>query len=59
MAQDVKAALKAVKCDDFAGWTLADKNDLSSEQGLRYNELIAPLIKAVQELNEQIKDLQE
>lgn len=51
IAQDVKAALDKVNAGDFAGWTLADKDDPESTQGLRYTEFVAPLIKAVQELS--------
>jgi len=47
LAQDVLTALQG---QDFAGHILADPSDADSEQGLRYDELIAPLIKAVQEL---------
>lgn len=53
LAQDVKAA-----CDqfgvDFAGWILSDPGDPESQQGLRTDQLIAPLVKAVQELHEQL-----
>jgi hypothetical protein len=44
--------------DSFAGWVLADKDDSDSTQGLRYNEFIAPLIKAVQELSQKVADLE-
>lgn len=47
IAQEVRALIDP---DKFAGWVLTDKNDPDSEQGLRYDEFIAPLIKAVQEL---------
>lgn len=55
LAQEVKAALP--EGTDFGGWILTDKNDPNSEQGLRYEEFISPLIKAVQELSEQNKTL--
>lgn len=58
IAQDVKKALDDEGCSDFAGWTLDAKDDQSSRQGLRYTELIAPLIKAVQELAETVSHLQ-
>jgi hypothetical protein len=51
LAQDVKSALP--EGIDFGGWILTDKNDPESEQGLRYEEFISPLIKAVKELSEQ------
>ena len=50
VAQEVKAALDAAGVGDFAGWVLSDKNDPGSTQGLRTDQFIAPLIKAVQEL---------
>lgn len=59
IAQDVKQALDEVGCCDFAGWTLDEKGDHNSRQGLRYTELIAPLIKAVQELAEKVDQLQD
>ena len=47
IAQEVR---ELIDPDKFAGWVIMDKNDPDSEQGLRYDEFIAPLIKAVQEL---------
>lgn len=47
IAQEVRALIDP---DKFAGWVLEDKNDPDSRQSLRYEEFIAPLIKAVQEL---------
>lgn len=55
IAQDVKAALP--KDVDFGGWVLMDKDDPKSEQGLRYEEFISPLIKAIQELKAEIDAL--
>lgn len=57
-AQQVKATLDSMGIDSFAGWTLADKDDPNSTQGLRYSEFIAPLIKAVQELSQKVADLE-
>ena len=54
LAQEVKAALDKAGVDDFAGWVLADKGDPGSTQGLRYDQFIAPLIKAVQELTARV-----
>ena len=48
IAQDVKDATPAGI--DFGGWIQVDIADPNSEQGLRYDEFIAPLIKAIQEL---------
>jgi hypothetical protein len=55
MAQQV---LDALKGRDFAGHILADPNDPDSEQGLRYDAFIAPLIVAVQELDERLRRLE-
>ena len=48
LAQDVKAAVDDAGVD-FGGWILTDKNDPDSAQGLRYDQFIAPLTKALQE----------
>jgi hypothetical protein len=56
IAQEVKAAADAAGVD-FGGWTLADKSDPNSQQGLRYDQFIAPLIKAVQELSAEVAAL--
>jgi len=48
IAQEVKEVLP--EGVDFGGWVQTDLNDENSEQGLRYEEFIAPLIKAIQEL---------
>ena len=53
VAQEVKAATDAAGVD-FAGWVLTDKNDPDSQQALRYDQFISPLIKAVQEQQAQI-----
>ena len=47
LAQQVAQALDG---RDFAGHVLADPDDTDSEQGLRYDAFIAPLVAAVQEL---------
>lgn len=47
LAQQVLTALEG---KDFGGHILVDPTDPDSEQGLRYDELIAPLVKAVQDL---------
>ena len=51
IAQEVKAALTAAGCDDFAGYIKTDVSDPDSLEGLRYDQFIAPLIRAVQELS--------
>jgi hypothetical protein len=55
IAQEVKAALPEEI--DFGGWILTDKNDQNSEQGLRYEEFMAPMIKAIQELSTKVEEL--
>lgn len=55
IAQEVKAALPDGL--DFAGWCLADKDDADSTQSLGYTQLIAPMIKAIQELKAEIEAL--
>jgi hypothetical protein len=56
IAQEVKQALPAGL--DFGGWVLHDAADSDSTQGLRYDEFIAPLVKAVQELKAETVRLQ-
>lgn len=58
IAQQVKSALDAAGVEDFAGWTLADANAADSLQGLRMDQFIAPLIKAVQELSARVAALE-
>lgn len=55
LAQEVKAALP--EGIDFGGWVLTDKENPDSQQALRYNQFIAPLIKAIQEQQKQIEEL--
>ena len=55
LAQQVQAVLDGA---DFAGHILADPADPDSEQGLRYDSFIAPLIRAVQELAERVGALE-
>jgi hypothetical protein len=45
--------------DTFAGWTLDDKDDPLSRQGLRYEEFIGPMAKAIQELSDMVESLQQ
>lgn len=54
IAQEVKESLDAVGCDDFAGYVKNDFNDPESLLSLRYEQFIAPLIKAVQELSAKV-----
>lgn len=55
LAQQVEAVLAD---RDFAGHILADPADPQSEQGLRYDAFIAPLIAAVQELAARVEKLE-
>jgi hypothetical protein len=43
---------------DFGGWVKTDITNPDSEEGLRYEEFISPLIKAVQELTARVKALE-
>ena len=52
LAQQVKSILP--EGADFGGWILTDKNDPESQQGLRYEEFISPMIKAIQELSAKV-----
>ena len=44
---------------DWAGFIIGDINDSDSRQGLRYSELIAPMVKAIQEQQALIQSLTE
>jgi len=57
IAQEVKEAADAAGVD-FGGWILTDKDDPESQQGLRYDQFIAPLTKALQEALERIETLE-
>ncbi len=57
LAQDVEKTLKDIGLtnDDFAGIVYDKESDI---YGLRYSQLIAPLIKAVQELSAKVTELE-
>src|SRR6185369_9214500 len=57
IAQEVKEASDAAGVD-FGGWVLSDKDNEDSQQALRYDQFISPLIKAVQELSAKVKELE-
>lgn len=57
IAQEVKSAADAADVD-FGGWVLSDKNDPDSQQALRYDQFISPLVKAVQELSAKVAELE-
>lgn len=56
IAQEVKAALPTGV--DFGGWVLSDKNDPDSQQALRYDQFVAPLIQAVKQLSAKVEALE-
>jgi hypothetical protein len=56
IAQEVKAATDTAGVD-FGGWVLSNTDDPDSQQALRYDQFMAPLIKAVQELAWQVNYL--
>jgi hypothetical protein len=58
IAQDVRQAVAAAGVADFGGYVLENKDDPLSTCSLRYDEFIAPLIKAVQELSARVKSLE-
>jgi len=43
---------------DFGGHIITDLSDPDSEQGLRYEEFISPMVKAIQELTARVKQLE-
>lgn len=57
IAQELKAACDAAGVD-FGGWILSDSTDPDSTQAVRYDQLIAPLIKAIQELSAKVSALE-
>jgi hypothetical protein len=57
IAQQVAAAAARLHVD-FGGHILADPDDPASQQALRYDQFIAPLMKAVQELAERVEGLE-
>jgi hypothetical protein len=57
-AQELRRVLLEHGAPDAAMWCLSDKDDPDSQQAVRYEELIAPLIKAVQELSAKVESLE-
>jgi hypothetical protein len=55
IAQQVKEVLDNSGVEDFGGWVELE----DSTQGLRYEEFISPLIKAIQELTERVAQLEQ
>ena len=57
LAQEVKQSADDAGVD-FGGWILTDTKDPESPQGLRYQQFIAPLTKALQEAIAKIEQLE-
>lgn len=57
-AQNVKQALETVNAGDYNLWALADKDNPESFQALDYTGLVAPIIKAIQELDARLQQLE-
>ena len=58
LAQEVKEAIDKSGVEDFGGWVLGDLSDSESYQALAYEQFIAPLTKAVQELSTRLDQLE-
>ena len=58
LAQEVKEAIDKSGVEDFGGWVLGDLSDPESYQALAYEQFIAPLTKAVQELSTRLDQLE-
>lgn len=58
IAQEVKQVLDNTNAPDFAGWVQDDLSDPDSTQSLSYEQFIAPLTKAVQELTARVVALE-
>jgi hypothetical protein len=56
IAQEVKAVIPDGV--DFGGWIKTDINDPDSQEGLRYDQFIAPIIKAIQQLDARVTVLE-
>lgn len=54
IAQEVKQVLDNSNAPDFAGWVQDDLSDPDSTQSLSYEQFIAPLTKAIQELSARV-----
>jgi hypothetical protein len=67
MAQEVKAAIDEINEEraangldpiDFGGWVKTNINDPDSREALRYEQIIAPLVAAVQTLSARVSELE-
>lgn len=61
IAQEVEAVLdeKNIDKETFAPWVLSDSKNPDSDQSLVYGEFMAPMMKAIQELSDEVKSLKE
>ena len=57
-SQQVKAVIDELGID-FGGWVMADPEDPESQQALRYDQFIAPLIQSIRELSARIIELED
>ena len=58
LSQEVKSAIDAHTTKDYAAFVLEDPSDVTSSQMLRYEELIAPMVKAIKELTARVAELE-
>ena len=58
LAQEVKQAVDKSGVEDFAGWVLGDVNNPDSSQALAYEQFIAPIVKAIQEVSTRLDKLE-
>jgi len=58
IAQEVKQAVDASGVQDFAGWVQDDLSNPNSTQSLSYEQFIAPMAKAIQELSARVQQLE-
>ena len=56
IAQEVKSSLDKFNIKDFNGWNEALDTKI---QGISYELFVMPLVKAVQELSAEVKELKE
>jgi len=59
LAQEVKQVLDELEIEDFGGWVSDNIEDPEAIQSLRYEQFVAPLTKAVQELSDMVESLQQ
>jgi hypothetical protein len=57
IAQEVKEVSNSF-VEHFGGWSVRDESDPESMQSLSYNDFIAPIVKAIQELSVKVDELE-